>query len=250
MNQLLRLFGKAFRSIMQQDGNKLAYSQLNAIVTKSMTIISFLCGKSIPDFKAGAKIEDLRTAKWSRFPLKSSWQPDEYRAISLRVYNLCVGCNVSLFSGWEPEEFTLRLLRRRHGNKHFGVHIEGGRIAGYLSPEFEREVAAQWNEIAKLLPEFPFIGFSDRLARIKEMEWFKAEVKDRKEKTMGAPIARYGEEDGVHVCLGFSALCLRLAGTCFDENIWNQLVQASLSVLLPIVSSFSKWARSRDLIYR
>ena len=234
---------------MQQDGNKLAYSQLSEIVSKSMTIISFLCGKSIPDFKAGAKIEDLRTAEWSQFPLKSSWQPDEYRAISLRVYNLCVACNVSLFSGWEPEEFTLRLLRRRHGNKHFGVHIEDGRIAGYLSPEVETEVAAQWNEIAKLLPTFPFISFSERLARRKEKKWFKAEVEDRKEKTRGAPIARYGEEDGLHVCLGFSKLCLRLAGTGFDKNIWNQLVQASLSVLLPIVSFFSKWARTRGLIY-
>jgi hypothetical protein len=250
MNQLLRIFGKAFRWLSQQDGNKLAYSQLNEIVTKSMKIISFLGGKLIPDFKAGAKIEDLKTTEWSpfsrsQFPLKSSWQPDEYRAISLRVYNLCVACNVSLFSGWEPEEFTLRLLRRRHGNKHFGVHIEDGRIAGYLSPEFETEVARQWNEIAKLLPKFPLISFSERLARAREKEWFKVEVEDRKEKTRGAPIARYGEEDGLHVCLGFSALCLRLADTCFDQNIWNQLVQASLSVLMPIVSSFSKWVRTR-----
>jgi hypothetical protein len=151
-----------------------------------------------------------------------------------------VACNVSLFSGWEPEEFTLHLLRRRHGNKHFGVHIEEGRIAGYLSPEFEAEVAGQWNEIAKLLPKFPFIGFSERLAKVKGKEWFKAEVEDRKEKTRGAPIARYGEEDGMHICLGFSAMCLRLAGTCFDESIWNQLVQASLSVLLPVVSVFSE----------
>jgi hypothetical protein len=215
-----------------------------------MTIISFLAGKPIPDFKARFKIEDLKTTEWSQFPLKSSWQPDEYRTISLRVYNLCVACNVSLFSGWEPEEFHLHLLRRRHGNKHFGVHIEDGRIAGYLSPEFNTEIAKQWNEIARLLPKFPLISFSERLARVREKEWFKAEVEDRKEKTRGAPIARYAEEDGVHVYLGFSALCLRLAGTCFDQNIWNQLVQASLSVLLPIVSSFSKLVRTRGLIYR
>jgi hypothetical protein len=215
-----------------------------------MTVISFLGGKPVPDFKAGAKIEDLKTTEWSQYPIKSSWQPDEYRAITLRVYNLCVACNVSLFSGWESEEFTLRLLRRRHGNKHFGVHIEDGRIAGYLSPEFETEVARQWNVIAKLLPSFPCISFSERLASVREKEWFKAEAEDRKEKTRGAPIARYGEEDGVHVYLGFSALCLLLAGTCSDENIWNQLVQASLSVLMPIVSSFNKWARTRGLIDR
>ena len=142
----------------------LAYSQLNDVLSFSTRILSFLGGHSIPDFKSGATIDDLKTYEFASLPIKASWQPDEYRSISLRAYNLCVACNVSLFSGWEPEEFTLRLLRRRHGNRHFGVHIEDGRISGYLDPLLEDDIARQWRVVAKLIPSFPVVGFSERLA--------------------------------------------------------------------------------------
>jgi hypothetical protein len=174
--------------------------------------------------------------EWDGFPLKTSWQPAEFGPLSLRIYNLSVACNVALFSGWESEEFTLRLLRRRHGNKHFGVHFHDRRVAGILSAEIEDSICQQWTQIATLLPSFPVVNFSERLAGAKESDWYKDEVEDRKQTTGDAPIARYAEEDGVAIHLAFSALCLHLAASENDGKVRNRLLQISLSVLLPIVS--------------
>jgi hypothetical protein len=201
-------------------------------------VISFLCGKSIPKLKETDGLKMIAETKWDdKFPVQASWQGNEYRPLSLGIYNLSVACNVSLFSGWETEEFTLRLLRRRHGNKHFGVHIHDGRIAGFLSAELEERLSYQWAKFASLLPSFPAVKFSERLAAVKETDWYKNDVKERKQNVQDhGPIARYGEEDGVGVYLGFSALCLHLAGAENDPRVRSQLLQISLSVLLPIVS--------------
>ena len=69
------------------------------------------------------------TINWS-FPLPSSWQSASQRKISKQTYNLCIGCSVSTFSGWENEEFTIdrmvkdrRKIRRNghEGKVFFGV---------------------------------------------------------------------------------------------------------------------------------
>ena len=61
------------------------------------------------------------TSSWSSFPLPSSWQSASQRKISKQTYNLCIGCSVSTFSGWEIEEFTMdRMLKDRRKIRRYG----------------------------------------------------------------------------------------------------------------------------------
>lgn len=152
----------------------------------------------------------------------------------MRTYNLTVACNVSLFSGWESDEFTFRLLRRRHGHKHFGVHMRERRVTGYLNSTIEDEIGRQWGEVIKLLPSFPDIKFNERVQAVKESEWYKTEVEDRKKSLEGTDIARYGEESAEELYLAFSALCLHLASSEKNTKVINRLLHASLSILLPV----------------
>ena len=178
----------------------------------------------------------MQAVEWMEFPVQSSWQLAQYKPISLRIYNLCVASNTSVFSGWEPDEFNLRLLRRRHGDMHFGVRIDDGRLAGHLNSSFEREVCRQWEDLKALLESFPDVEYKRRLSEVKEADWYKNEVQERKKKKPDEPIAQFFEEDGIRVFLAYSSTCLRMATSSKDKHSWNGLIQAALSVLIPIVS--------------
>lgn len=174
--------------------------------------------------------------EWGSFPISASWQASEYRRLSLRIYNISVGCNVSLFSGWEPEEFTLRLLRRRHGHKHFGVFLRERRIAGYLSNTLEDDITHQWDQIHAILPSFPDVKFAERLKAVRETEWYKTEKAEREkdENLQGSSVDRYAENEAGVFYVAFSGLCLQLAHSEKNANVKNRLLQASLSILLPV----------------
>jgi hypothetical protein len=215
---------------------ELAYSDLHKVFEESRIIVSQLCGYSISDLKSRIDSESVVEKDWGQFPVDSSWQSNELKAISLAVYNLVVGCNVSLFSGWEPEEFTLKLLRRRHGNRHFGVHIHDRRITGFVSQALEVEISRQWGQLSKFLPSFPSLDFDKRVIKVKEREWYHKEIEDRKETLEDQRIARFSEGEGLNLYISFSSLCLFLAKSETNDKVRNQLFQLSLSVLLPLVS--------------
>ena len=72
--------------------------------------------------------------------------------VSRRFYNLVIGCNVALFSGWETAEFSLDLMKQNEkasNSRHFGVDIRGNRVTGYVSPETETELADQWRKLER-----------------------------------------------------------------------------------------------------
>jgi hypothetical protein len=216
--------------------DKLPYSSLNKIVENSRIVISFLCRNPVPGLREADKAAKLSDIQWTEFPVEASWQENDHRPLSLSVYNLSIACNVSLFSGWEPEEFTLKLLRRRHGHRHFGIHIHDKRVTGFLPPVLETEVSNQWTKMASMIPSFPRLKFVDRIAVVKEKDWYADEVENRKRANASAPIARYAEDDGVALYLAFSSLCLRLAESESDVNVRSQLLKISLSIILPVVS--------------
>lgn len=220
----------------------LSYSQVHEIMEHATSILSKFCIEPIAKVKdpegtqCNADKINIESHKWDDFPVTFSWQSSGCRAISLAVYNLAVGCNVSLFSGWEHEEFNLKLLRRRHGNRHFGVHIHDKRITGYLSKETEDEILKQWKRLHDVVPSFPVLNFEERISQVKTREWYRNEVKDRSETAKNSPIARYAEDHGVDTFLAFSSLCLHLAKLETNPLIRNRLLKQALSVLLPVVS--------------
>jgi hypothetical protein len=215
---------------------KLSYSSLNKIVENSRIVISFLCRNTVPSLKEAENTDKLPGINWTEFPVQASWQEKVHRPLSLSVYNLSIACNVSLFSGWESEEFTLKLLRRRHGHRHFGIHIHDKRVTGFLPTVLETEVSNQWAKIASMMPYFPKLNFLERVAGVKEKDWYADEVENRKRANASDPIARYAEDDGVALFFAFSSLCLRLAESESDVDVRNQLLKISLSILLPVVS--------------
>lgn len=222
---------------------ELSYSKVHEVLTHTTSLLSTFCTEPITEVKKPESTNgngsefDMYSYRWGeKFPVISSWQSSDCRAISLAVYNLAVGCNVSLFSGWEHEEFNLKLLRRRHGNRHFGVHIHDKRITGYLRKETEDEILGQWKRLHDSFPAFPALDFEGRMAQVKTREWYCDEVEDREETVRNGHIARYGEDRGLDIFLAFSSLCLHLAELETNYQVRNRLLKQALSVLLPVVS--------------
>ena len=221
--------------------NKLPYSVLKNLVGQCTTIVSYLCGNSIPELNDIEKRDMTILEESKTFPVKSSWQPAEFRMLSICTYNFSVACNVSLFSGWESEEFTMKVLKRRCGqHRHFGVHIGHKRLAGCLSRTVEDELKRQWELLAKMRPTFPKLDFTEKLKIIKQSEWFQAESKSRKETLSHAPIASFAEEDALELFLGYAAMCIHLSRSETDERVSTRSQQLALSVLLPLVSEVSQ----------
>ena len=231
---MIHVCSKWIKWFIDKPIDQLPYSLLHQIFEQSTAIISLLCNHEITNGNFGDEM--MAEKDWNGFPVDSSWQSSECQAISLATYNLVVACNVSLFSGWEKEEFSLRLLKRQHGNRHFGVHIHGRRMTGFIYASQEEEIANQWNELESLLPTFPGLKFQERIAVVKQKDWYKKEVEDRKQNLDDPKIAKFAEDDGVSLYLAFSRLCVLLAKTESNPKVSNGYYQLCLSVLLPIVS--------------
>jgi hypothetical protein len=241
VSQIVTVSARCIRWLSGCALQELSYSILKSTLEQVIILVSFLCGDSIP-FVGGASDETMRCLRESRpFPIGTSWQPNEFRTLSIRSYNLCVGCNVTLFSGWENEEFTLKLLRRRYGHRHFGVQIRDKRIAGCLPSRVEKLLRQQWDKLAELEPSFPVLNVAEKLSNVKQSDWYKEETRNREESIQ---IANYGEDEALEILLGFSAMCLHQAASETDQSISNRSYQLALSVLLPTVSNshFGCWS--------
>jgi hypothetical protein len=171
------------------------------------------------------------------FPVQSSWQSAELRMISICAYNFAVACNVSLFSGWESEEFTMKILKRRCGkNRHFGVHIGDRRLAGCLPRTVEDELSRQWESMAKMQPTFPKLDFAGKMKIVKQSEWFQSESKSREETLRHGLIASHAEEEALELFLGYAAMCTQLSKAETDKRVSTRCQQLALSIFIPLVS--------------
>eukprot|EP00934_Nitzschia_sp_Nitz4_P001289 Nitzschia sp. Nitz4//scaffold3_size479765//87037//91885//NITZ4_000034-RA/size479765-augustus-gene-0.7-mRNA-1//1//CDS//3329550560//1289//frame0 len=221
---------------ISQNGREISYSKLYDVLECGRKIASFFCGgPSIPDFKSEVGKVNLFEKEWGTLPIEASWQDASLRQLSLRVYNLTVACNVSLFSGWEADEFTLNLLRRRYGHKHFGVHLrDDHRLTGFLPDTLEAEIARQWDLLYKVLPNFPDVKFRSILQSVKKSDWYVQEVEARQTQLDGIEIARYAEDDAEATFLSISSVCLALIDSESNTGRKSKLIQTVLSILIPI----------------
>lgn len=218
--------------------NEIPYSTLKTLVNQCTTIVSYLCGNSIPEQNDIDEREKVFLTETKNFPFQSSWQSTEFRMLSICTYNFAVSCNVSLFSGWESEEFNMKTLKRRHGHsRHFGVHIGDRRLAGCLPRTVEDELNRQWELWAKIRPKSPKLDFAGKMKIVKQSEWFQAETKSREETLRCGLIASYGEEDALELFLGYAAMCAHLSRSETDKRVSTRCQQLALSIILPLVSS-------------
>ena len=114
--------------------------------------------------------------KWKELPFETKWQSSELRLLSSCAFNLCVGCSVSLFSGWERDKFTLELLKKRAGPDFIGVNLDGTQISGYLDSNAEKELSRQWKDIQEFVPCAGTLDFDVALLETKESTWYKQAI--------------------------------------------------------------------------
>jgi hypothetical protein len=223
--------------------NEISYSALKNLVDQCTTIVSYLCGNSIPELNNIDESEMTLLDGTTTFPVQSSWQSAELRMLSICAYNFAVACNVSLFSGWESEEFTMKILKKRYGeNRHFGVHIGDRRLAGCLPRTVADELSRQWESWAKMQPTFPKLDFAGKMKIVKRSEWFQSETKSREETLRDGIIATHAEEDALELFLGYAAMCTQLSRSETDKRISTRCQQLALSIFLPLVSPIFNFA--------
>jgi hypothetical protein len=215
------------------------YSTLKTIVDQCTTIVSYLCGNSIPDLK-NINESEIAFVDGEKFPVESSWQSAEFRMLSICTFNFAVACNVSLFSGWESEEFSMKVLKKRFGdNRHFGVHIGDRRLAGCLPRTAQDELRRQWESWDAMQTAIPKLDFCGKMKTVKRSEWFQSETKSREQTLRNGQIACHAEEEALELFLGYAALCKHLLRSETDERVSTRCQQLAMSILLPLVSPLS-----------
>jgi hypothetical protein len=159
----------------------------------------------------------------------SSWLSPDLGVLALQSFNLCAGFNITLFSGWEPEKFSLRLLRGTTFN-YFGVSVENSVFAGYLTPSHERELLEQWEMVTALAPSLVF-DYGEKFRRLQETSWYKISRERYMTTQAKHRIAIYEEDRGISAILSFSRFCLKVAGHAHRRD---KTLYVALSILLPI----------------
>lgn len=230
--EIVKIVSRCIQWVSSRVLKELPYSVLKNLIGQCTTIISFFCGNSIPELFDIDETSITSLPQSESFPLSSSWQPTEFRVLSICAYNFAIACNVSLFSGWESEEFTLKLLNRKYGrDKHFGVHIRGKRLVGSLPRKILSELKRQWDLVATALPNLPKLDFSEKLRIIQDSEWSQENI-SRKHGEVA--FTKYAEEEALQLFLGFSAICFQLSMSETNKKVSNMSQQLALSILLPL----------------
>ncbi len=210
---------------------------LPPLYDKLKLYVSLICKVDIPDndgISPGTTTMMVET--WRDFPVPSNWQSDDNHIILSRtVYNLAVSCNVSSFSGWEKDEFTLKLLKKNRRETFFGVNVDGDIVEGCLDQDNERYLSEQWQIIENIIPTLCNIDFHNAVSIAKTPEWYRNAATIRQEKFQNIPIACYGEDSALNICLIFSYVGLMTAEIEEDEIKIEGILKNAMSIVLPLV---------------
>ena len=128
-------------------------------------------------------------------------------------------------------------MKSRGNCTYFGLIIQEGRVAGFLPPSVEEELADQWEMLGELWPAASKFQFRKRLGNVKQLDWYKEGIEKYEDAIADETFSIDSEQKGMTILLTHSQACLRLA--LEKESLERfQLLMTSLSILLPIVSTF------------
>jgi len=227
MARTFRLFSR----YLQHQSHGHGEVRVEGAFTNMVQLVSILSGVPL---KTGDTVQLSETAL-DAFPLPTSWLSPDLAALSLRTLNICVATNVSLFSGWESEEFSVRLLRGATQN-FFGVVMDGGLVAGYVSESMEEELTKQWGLVRDHLAPSLALNFPAKLQALRGTEWYKA-TRNRYHSTREQHrIVFYGEDHALSALLSFSRTCLLTAigNKSAKTGGVEKFFVTALSILLPV----------------
>jgi hypothetical protein len=239
--EMLGILSRAFAVLSKDEARDAEQKEkhLADLIRKLQMLACTICGGIEFDLldRAASEKSQHSTADLSGVPFPTYWLSPIQERLVLRTYNLCIATNVSLFSGWEDQEFSLRLLRHRDVDNFFGLTMADDSVSGYLGPCIERELSDQWDALNSQLPETCAFDFQARLEALKQTQWY-TENKERHALHRSSSIASYGEDSGLLLLLSLSRACLLFAADLDEASHKDKLLFTSLSILLPM-SQFS-----------
>lgn len=199
----------------------------NESIAKALSkAIGIVCyGEHLP-------LQDRVDRKWDELkciPFETSWLSHDLALLAQRTFNCVVSTNVSLFSGWNKSEFSVRLLDEGSYN-FFGVVLEKGYVAGCLSTEIEEELAYQWVLLKDALPKELSFGFPRRLSILRETPWYQ-KMHERHKKGTTQPVVFHGEDKCLEALLHFSRVCIVVGK---ESEVPTKFLYMALSVLMPL----------------
>mmetsp|Transcript_56654 Transcript_56654/g.84270 ORF Transcript_56654/g.84270 Transcript_56654/m.84270 type:complete len:1109 (+) Transcript_56654:520-3846(+) len=215
---------------------------ISELLMKVRHVVYRLCKEMKADTNENSTADKSALDSWKKFPLPCDWQSAFHRALSIRLLNLCIGSIVSSFSGWEKEEFTLNLMKRREDSNYFGVKVRGMQVAGHANSEEEVELSQQWAIATKLLPVLKKFDFQGYLTKFKASDWYKESSSQFEEIQKKHKVSVYGENSGIKILLCFSRLCLATA-----ENEKGIAKEESIKCALSIILPFSQFCLDQPL---
>uniref|UniRef100_A0A6S8WZ86 Uncharacterized protein n=1 Tax=Chaetoceros debilis TaxID=122233 RepID=A0A6S8WZ86_9STRA len=237
--EMLNILSSAFTTSMYCVHNVSLDSKqrmLPYLLTKIKACVSIMCRIDLSrSGRSFAQPTSMITESWINFPVSSDWQSEEsHSLISRCAYNFGVSCNVSSFSGWERDEFTLKLLKKNRKDTFFGVNIEGERVVSCLDQEGEASLSDQWQMIYRLVPTLCNLHFDQAVIDVKRAQWCQDALELRKSTFKDAKIACYGEDSALNLMLTFAHISLLLTEIEKYEIDTYDLLKNSLSVVLPL----------------
>ncbi len=205
------------------------------ILSRLRTAICWFCQTSIPNLDDSFSSTSMgSTESWRYFPIPSDWQTEELKILSKRTFNLCVSCNVSAFSGWEKDEFDLKLMRRNKKSSFFGCNIKGTHVTGYFDPDKERELSSQWELVETLLPLLlSYVDFDNAVSNVKKSNWYTSAMSNL-ETFKEVSISSRAENEALNMILMFSKVSLLLADIEKDQQKKECLMKNAMSVIMPM----------------
>jgi|AntRauTorckE5430_2_1112549.scaffolds.fasta_scaffold02491_4 hypothetical protein len=235
LNILSSAFSVTIICLDPSDNNNL--ETLQFIIEKMKVSVALICRVNFHDLYSSKSY--LQSESWRYFPIPSSWQSDEYSAMSRSAYNLSVASAVSSFSGWEKDEFTLNLLKRSRKDTFFGIQLQGKQVAGFLNNKREGHLTDLWHLVEDLIPTLSSLDFENAVSNAKQVEWYKKAMMNLESNFKDVPIAAFGEDSALNILFIFAHIALLLAKEEEDELKEEALIKHALSIILPPVCLFS-----------
>ncbi len=158
---------------------------------KILKLVSILSGDNLTVAdNVQRSANDLKT-----IPFTSSWLTSDLTSLSVRTHNICVAPNVSLFSGWQKEQFSDRMLRGE-SIKYFGVDVQDVNLSQAMFLSLQKKfLEEQWKLVCELVGASLSFDFSAKLKALRDTAWYR-DIRKRHQDTLEKKlkIIFYGED--------------------------------------------------------
>ena len=207
LSYLLKLYSNRFI----KDESFINRLERSNVLDQMFDIFSTLCG-----FTTISKEDSIHKhlLDLNVIPVNSSWLTDDLVSLSTKAFNLCVGMNISNFSGWRMDKYMMKSRSIVGFCSFFGISTDEGPISGYITESLERELTRNWDLLHAHYPSKVAFNFKRKLVILKNSDWYKESRVKYHAHEEKQQICRFGEDRGLFALLHFVSICF----TCDVEH--------------------------------